>query len=764
MALGGFTRPPGPRAEPIVGQSPLPMPQPDDEGNETDSPQIETGEGEGDAPSMGQDMQSGQAAQPNQENQVKIPESFRRLHQLATANNIIEFLDNEGLVNMIGSRVKQEYDLDKTSRAEWLDRVEAYKALALQKSQPKSYPFKNASNVIWPLLSMATNEFASAAYPAIIIGRDVVKGIVIGDDKGKPVMGQDGQPVMDQSTMTPKFNPQTLETETDEQGQPVMDPNTAKPQYYEKPGAKRDRADLVGRHMSWQLLSQDENWQADTDMLLRRLPIVGAGARKVFYDPAKKRIRSVLVAYEDLVINYYARSFESAPRMTEVFTLYPYEIEEKVRRGEFVDFKYSNFTGTDDKSTPGDTDGPQVFLEQHRRWDLDGDGYAEPYAITVHEGSGNVARISACFDFDKDCIEIVEGPDGPKIVSIGRSVYYIQYGFIPNPESAVYPHGWGHYLGPINESINTSINQMFDAGHLQNAGGGFIGSQLSMHTGAMTFKVGEYKPVNTMGQNIRDAVFPMQHPGPSSVLFQMLGSLFDAGRELAGMRDITQGNTSPASTDPAALYAILEQGQKVFKDIFKRFHLSLTKEFKLRFKMNAKYLGEAGERYQSGDLFEQVTQRDYQLAGGVEPIGDPSMVTDIQRMGRAQFLLTMKDDPLCNGAEIRRRAFDALNIENIDSIVNEPKGPTPMEQISVEQAKAMVDMTRAQEIEKHTLALLNMMKARQIADDIDKTFWDKQIKMSELHLEGVQNLIQATQAEARMAEIRQKAIERNAKQ
>lgn len=753
MATGGFTRPPGPAMEQdalLEGESPEHELQ---EGMEEPQPEDEMIGQEG---GEGGEMGAPQQAQP------QVPESFRKLVEYASSDNVAKIIDPT-LLPMIGERVKREYEIDKVSRKEWLDKVEQYKKLALQKTEPKSYPFKNASNVIWPLLSMATNEFASQAYPAIIMGRDVVKGIVVGDDDGKPVIGQDGKPVMDPSTMKPKFNPGTMEKEVDANGQEIMDPATAKPQYYERPGAKRERADKIARHMSWQRLSQDENWQSDTDLLLRRLPIVGAGARKVFYDPSVKRIRTVLVAYENLVINYYARTFDSAPRQTEVFTLYPYEIEAKVRRGEFLQFDYSGFTGSEDKGDASDRDRPQTFLEQHRRWDLDGDGYAEPYAITVHESTGQVARITACFDMDAQSIELTEEGGEPRIVSIRKRDYYIQYSFIPNPESAVYPHGWGHYLGPINESINTSINQLFDAGHLQNTGGGFVGSQLSMHSGPLKFKIGEYKVVNTMGANIRDAIYQMQHAGPSPVLFQMLGSLFDAGRELGGMRDITQGNTTPASTDPAALYAILEQGQKVFKDIFKRIHLALTKEFKLMFELNAKYLGEQGERYQSGDTFDTVTSKDYALAGGVEPIGDPDMITDIQKMGRAQFLLSLKDDPLLDGIEIRRRALDAVNVENINALIQERDGPTPMEQVQFEAIKADVDKTRSEEIERHTAALLNMMKARQIANDIDATFWDKQIKMAQLHLEGVQNLIQATQAEARMIDLRQKARAQNAK-
>lgn len=762
--FGGLERPPGPLLD---EQSEM---QPPDAVNQTftDEPgepmEMEGGEGGemGEGQEMGEatetsDM-SGQSPGMSQgQGQVSVPESFKKLAKYAQTDNIATLLEQTVLDEM-GQRCKREYEIDKTSRADWLDKVRRYKELALQQTKPKSYPFDKASNIIWPLLSTATNEFAAAAYPSIIKGRDVVKGVVVGDDDGKPVLDQQGQPVMDPATQKPKINPMTMETEIDENGQPIMDPASAKPQYYERPGAKRLRADLIGRHMSWQRLSQDKTWQPDTDRLLRILPIVGTVARKVYWDPRRKVGRTVLVSMEDLVINYWARSADSAPRQTEVFTLYPHEIEEEIRAGRYLRFTYSSFNPSDDAkgADPSDVDAPQVFLEQHRRWDLDGDGYAEPYVITIHESSSQVVSVTPCFDWDGESIELAETPDGPQIVSIQRKCYYIIYGFIPNPESSIYSHGWGHLLGPINEAINTSINQLFDAGHLQNVSGGFIGSQLSMHSGPLKFKMGEFKIVNTMGSNIRDAIYQMQHTGPSPVLFQLLGVLLEAGRELGGVRSILQGQQTPASTDPAALYAILEQGQKVFKDIFKRVYHSLTEEFRELFKMNKKYLPEPGERFQTGDLFEKVTQKDYELAGGVEPVADPDMITDIQRMGRAQFLLSMKDDPIMDGIEIRKRALEAAGIENIEALIPDRGGPSPMDQVTFERAKAEIDKVRADEIEKHTSALLNMMKARQIASDMDTAVLDKQIKLTMLHLEGVQNLIQATQAEARMIEIRSK--------
>ena len=64
--------------------------------------------------------------------------------------------------------------------------------------------------------------------------------------------------------------------------------------------------------------------------------------------------------------------------------------------------------------------------------------------------------------------------DKGKITSIEPYQYYTKYGFIPNPDGGFYDVGFGLLLGPINETINTVINQLLDSGALSNIQGGFI--------------------------------------------------------------------------------------------------------------------------------------------------------------------------------------------------------------------------------------------------------------------------------------------------
>lgn len=45
---------------------------------------------------------------------------------------------------------------------------------------------------------------------------------------------------------------------------------------------------------------------------------------------------------------------------------------------------------------------------------------------------------------------------------------YTKFGFVPNPDGGFYDIGFGVLLGPLNESVNTLINQLIDAGTLNN--------------------------------------------------------------------------------------------------------------------------------------------------------------------------------------------------------------------------------------------------------------------------------------------------------
>jgi len=669
-----------------------------------------------------------------------VPEQAREHYMLlqrwCRSMNIADEDDMDEDLNTLAQRVKQDYDIDERSRDEWKGKYRKWLDAALQVVEQKSYPWPNASNVIYPLMTTAALQFAARAYPAIIRDQNVVKGVVIGDDDGQPAVGQDGQP--------------------------IVLPNG--PMWKIAPGAKRVRADLIGRHMSWQLLDEQEEWEPQTDRLLVVLAIVGTMFRKSYFDPNLRRNVSETVDAINLCVNYFAKSFETAPRKTELVRLYPWEIEEKIRSGLFRDENYGrDIQGSTNEREPqqqDDDDAAVTFLEQHRRSDLDGDGYAEPYIITVARDSGKLARIRAGFDMDG-----VEWTGEGQVRRVAQIEYYTKYGFIPSPDSVVYDLGFGHLLHPLNEAINTSINQMFDAGHLQNVGGGFIGNGLSINSGAMRFQVGEYKPVNVIGGTIRDNIYAMEFPGPSNVLFSLLQFLVEASERVASVKDIMTGDMPGDNTSGITTLAVIEQGLKVFSAIYKRIHRSLGYEFRKLYRLNRVYLNDS-MGFGRGNNWESIKREDYELGSGVEPISDPQMVTDMQRLGRAQFLLTFKDDPGVNGLAIREEAFTAAMIPNPKRflIANAPPPPgvaLKSRELDIREKREMTDLAlkarkdQASMVREIAQAELFLAQARAVDNDMQLAWVEQHIARLKLEVDAVSAHADHLQAQAALINAQQ---------
>lgn len=654
--------------------------------------------------------------------------------------NLARYLDEETL-RKIGMAVVDEYKIDEESRAEWVQTTETAMRLARQKSTPKQFPWPGASSVIFPILSQAAVEFNAKAYPALIQGRKVVKSVVWGDDKGTPAM-QNGQP---------KMNPPA------QPGQPPQ------PVWLIAPGERRARASRVSEHMSWQLLVENKVWEEQTDQLLTQIPVTGGAVRKTFRNHLEKRNDSLFVSLMNMVWNYDAPSFNAAPRHTEKLLVYPGEIENYERAevnengdGMWLPLTYGpgdalgtggtsfGFRRSGDTSTDlSDPQAPHLFLEQHRCWDLDGDGYDEPYVVTVHERSCKVVRIVA--RYEEAGIEASE--DGDTILRITPEPVYTLIPFFPSIDGGSYPMGFGHLLYGLGDQVNSSLNQMFDAGTLQNAGGGLIGESLGMPSGQTLFQVGKWHRVVTKGQSIRDAVFPVPAPGPSPVLFQLLGVLLEAAKGFAGIADILAGDASIANAPPTTVLALIEQGLRVYTAIYKRVYRAFAAEFDILFKLNRKYIVE-DMSFVIGDEEQTISPHDYQQVGSVVPVADPSMVTDMQRLTRAQILMDFKDDPLINQLEIRRRLFEAADMDRVDDLFQAPDPNAQQMQLQAAQLEmalkqAELGRLRAAEQKDETQAFLNLALARKNSASGEETWLDAQLEFMRLRIEAINSTVKA---------------------
>jgi chaperonin GroES len=571
-----------------------------------------------------------------------------------------KLLDDD-MLQKIGAQARRDYDIDLASRSEWETRLDMALEIAMQTIKAKSYPFDGAANVKYPLITTAAIQFAARAYPAIIPNRNVVRCQVIGDDRD---------------------------------------------------GKKKARGSRVSVHMSYQLTDEMEEWEEETDRLLIMLPITGVGFRKTYYDHSLRRNASCLVSPKDFVINYFAKSIDSAPRKSHRFDLYQNEIIERTLMGVFRDVELGLPPGSDDEQAPHE------FIEQHLLFDLDEDGYAEPYIVTLHAETSQVVRMVS--NYEETAIEVTD--DG-KVARIKGTEYFTKYSFIPAPDGSFYDVGFGTLIGPLNEAINTSINQMLDAGHLQNTGGGFIGSGMRLRAGSMRFSPGEYKQVSTPGSTVRDSIVQLQFGGPSPVLFQLLGLLIESARDVTAVKDIMVGETPGKNASPTTTLAVIEQGMKVFSAIYKRIHRSLKKELAKLYHLNSLYL--ADEAYYTVlDSQAAIARADYEEGSlDIVPVSDPTIVTDMQKMGKAEFLSKFIGNPAMDSVAILKRMFDAASIENAEELFAKEAPPPPPE-VAMKQEEL--------EIKKEELRI----KGQEAEANLGKMKQEDQIKVEELRIKG----------------------------
>jgi len=569
---------------------------------------------------------------------------------LQTFDNLAEELDEDTLVK-VGTKIVEAYKEDLDSRSEWEDRFDKSMDLAMQTVEKKSFPWDGASNVKYPILTTAALQFSSRAYPALISGTQVVKGKVSGFDQN---------------------------------------------------GEKHRSAIRVGKHMSYQVLEEMENWEEDMDKLCVILPIVGSVFKKTYFSPTLGRNTSELIYPKDLVVNYWTKDLETASRKTHVLELSENDIYERVAMDFYIDTDVETSTETIDEGEnersgvkaprDGDDSTPYVFLEQHCFLDLDDDGYAEPYIVTVNLETENVVRIVPRWDE-----EGVQLKEDNTVIRIKPVEYFTKYSFVPNPDGGFYDIGFGTLLGPINNTINTLINQLVDSGTLNNLNAGFISKGIRIKGGKKSFGLGEWKTVNSTADDLRKGIVPLPTKDPSQVLFTLLSMMIDSANKLGSVTDILTGE-NPGQNQPATTtMAVIEQGLKVFSSIYKRMHRSLKKEFKKLYRLNRIYLPPESY-FQVLDLGEegamQIFQMDYSTdVTNVQPQADPNVASESQRLMKAQALTEMIPLGTVNPTEVTARILEAQDQPDIKALMTMPEAQ-PNQEFEFEKMKAMDESDR----------------------------------------------------------------------
>lgn len=528
--------------------------------------------------------------------------------------------------------------------------LKLYREKVKQSLKTKSMPFTGASNVSYPLISTAAHAYAAMAYPAIFNGnkKDAVKLEVTLKQGPVPVAQPDG------STQEVDFEAMAEHRTTE---------------YFNK-----------------MLLNVMPGWKQDMDAGLTAQPIDGMFYKKVYYDSVENMPRSDLVAAEYVIMNPSARSPETAERISHVTELYPHEIKTKVIAGLFTDIDLDDYQSVEtlnDKGGSDDSERPHIIIEHHCRYDLDGDGYAEPYIIWLHKAKEQALRITPNFFTENVLFK------NKDVMRIEPNRYFIRFLFFQNKIlSDNWGEGFADQLLSLQKAVSRLTNYSLDAMHMNVRGGGWRSSEVKM-AGEVRATPGAWKNARVSAETLQKAFLPFPKNEVPQAALALLEFLVNAGEKLASMNSFDISSIAANMPVGTAMVA-QEQGMRAFKAVFKRVYAALEQEFQLILDILVRY---------GVPKDAEVSQSELRMMT-VIPVADPDSINNMEKMVEMELYKAMLADEkgVVNLREAWKRILGIMEIEDTEELIPEPPPPDPNAEPppEVKLAMAQIALTQAQ--------------------------------------------------------------------
>ena len=549
--------------------------------------------------------------------------------------NLAEFIDDTEL-GRISSDMVGEVQEDINSRKEWEDQYKSGLELLGMNYEDRAEPFEGASGIVHPLLAESVTQFQAQAYRELLPAGGPVKTAIIGQE-------------------TPEVTAQ---------------------------------AERVKNFMNYQITYEMEEYDPELDQMLFYLPIVGSSFKKVYFDPSLQRAVSKFVHAEDLIVPYNATDLKTSTRICHVIRMDSNEIRKLQLSGFYKDIELptsdSDGANYDEvRETIKEIEGIHsessyneelTLYEIHTDLDLPGfedqnqmgenTGLKMPYIVTIVEKSGEVLSIKRNFN-EADPLR-------------SKIPYFVHYKFLPG--LGFYGFGLTHMIGGLSRASTSILRQLIDAGTLSNLPAGFKARGARIRDDETPLNPGEFRDVDMVGMDLRQAIMPLPFKEPSQTLYSLLGTLIDSGRRFASMADMKVGDmqgNSPVGTT----MAIMERGTKVMSAIHKRLHYSQKIEFKILARIFA--MGAPIYPYQVPGAPPEIKQSDFDQRIDVLPVSDPNIFSMSQRIALAQTQLQLaQSNPEIHGQngmyQAYRKMYEALGVTNIDAVLQPPPQPMPM--------------------------------------------------------------------------------------
>lgn len=560
--------------------------------------------------------------------------------------NLAEDME-DGELQEIARLVIDEFNSDEESRQEFMDELESWITLYLQKDEPI-----NADGRTWgsvesvPILTESCNQFQARARQSFFGNKNFISAVPVG-------------------------------------------------RFQSAEGYKQleERARRIGNHMSYQLGFVDKDYVRRKDDLFLAVSRDGNMFTKTYYDPNRGRFNVENIRVDHFVAPNYVGpvSVDDLDRKTHIIPMSKRKIKELQRTGYFIDKELSArvYEGTAVDKMIREKEGLSVsnrrdnasefqILEQHRYLDLGPDGRSIPVIVWVEKSTSTVLRLAIRYEVDDYGVPT----DDYKPIE-----YFTHYKFMGNPDG-FYAYGLGHLLAQLNRGANTILRQSIDAGTLANDGNmsGFISDKIMGPDGEeLVLDMGKYKKVSDYAGNIQQGIYNFQFPGPNAALIQLGQYLISQGQRLGAVTEALTG-TSDSVKQPTTLLTEVEQGLVMFTASQLRIAESMGDELDKIYRINQKYLPFV-DYFVVNDVPEMITREDYGADMRIRPVFDPRFATQAQKIARATAIRdAVLQNPLsASRPEVIdaafRRYLEAIEVDNVDELVPNPEEKPQVENI-----------------------------------------------------------------------------------
>lgn len=575
--------------------------------------------------------------------------------------NLADLIDEDEL-NILSGELMAEFEADSASRSDWIQTyVDGLELLGL-KVEERTEPWVGACGVYHPLLSEALVKFQAETMMETFPAQGPVRTKILGEET------QD----------------------------------------------KIDAAQRVKDDMNYELTERMVEYRPEHERMLWGLGLSGNAFKKVYFDPSIDRQVSLFVPAEDVVVPYGASNLETAPRVTHVMRKTYNELRKLQVAGFYRDIELDEPTDmldeidqkiAEQQGFSATTDSRHKILEMHVELDLPGfeatdkegepTGVALPYVVTMEKSSGEVLSVRRNWH--------------PEDIKKQKRNHFVHYEYVPG--FGFYAFGLIHLIGAFAKSGTSLIRQLVDAGTLSNLPGGFKARGLRVKGDDTPIAPGEFRDVDVTSGAIKDNLMALPYKEPSTVLYQLLGTIVDEGRRFASAADLKIADMSSESPVGTTL-AILERTLKVMSAVQARIHYSMKKEFKLLKEIIRDYTDESYS-YDPDDAMPHAKQADYDLVE-VLPVSDPNAATMAQKVVQYQAVLQLAQTApdLYDRPLLHRQMLEVLGIKDANKLVPlendmKPKDPVTenMAILNMKPVKAFIYQDHEAHIQVHMAAL-----------------------------------------------------------